>query len=218
MLKIFQGWSARRHGCGTRRRCLFRGSIPFRHSRRYASGHSKAETLACQRPASQELHTHRSPMCCLWRVRRLGRARVRAGELGATQSYLCNVRKYPQYVAWACELTVILSWCRPSPARRNKAKVQDVASPPQSPVIASADTSVVVSESTAVVSEPSPASIRRKRAREDDVEEGEGRAHTRARIESYVAPEGELTGLVGWFLNPIKTFMRGFQEGLSSSN
>lgn len=74
---------------------------------------------------------------------------------------------------------------------------------------------MVSSESANVTSPPSVA--RRKRAREDEAE-GDERVTVRARTEAYTAPEGNATGLIDWFLNPIKTFIRGFREGLSSSS
>ncbi|EMD39257.1 hypothetical protein CERSUDRAFT_112914 [Gelatoporia subvermispora B] len=59
---------------------------------------------------------------------------------------------------------------------------------------------------------PSPA----KRAREDSEEEEDSR-RVRPRTEMYESPEGDAPGFLDWLLFPIRSFVRGFKEGMSST-
>ncbi|OCH91526.1 hypothetical protein OBBRIDRAFT_523114 [Obba rivulosa] len=55
-----------------------------------------------------------------------------------------------------------------------------------------------------------------KRTREDSEDEVDER-RVRPRTEAYESPEGDAPGLLDWLLLPIRTFVRGFKEGMSSS-
>ncbi|KAI6041315.1 hypothetical protein EDC04DRAFT_2985934, partial [Pisolithus marmoratus] len=72
------------------------------------------------------------------------------------------------------------------------------------------DAALVVDSPTAQTGE--------KRAREEGtgaVEE-DGRPSNRPRMEDYSPPEREPPGPWGWFMQPLKAFVRGFREGLGS--
>ncbi|KAI6113014.1 hypothetical protein F5141DRAFT_1110965 [Pisolithus sp. B1] len=56
-----------------------------------------------------------------------------------------------------------------------------------------------------------------KRAREQETEVAEdGRPSNRPRSEDYKPPEREPPGPWGWFMQPVKAFIRGFREGLGT--
>lgn len=74
-----------------------------------------------------------------------------------------------------------------------------------------------------MVTESSPAAVKvgAKRAREEEPEEGEvveeERPTNRPRTEVYAPPERDAPSLLGWFMQPLKEFARGFREGLGST-
>lgn len=55
-----------------------------------------------------------------------------------------------------------------------------------------------------------------KRTREDSEDDNDER-RVRPRTETYESPQGDAPGLLDWLLLPIRTFVRGFKEGMSSS-
>jgi hypothetical protein len=57
--------------------------------------------------------------------------------------------------------------------------------------------------------------IGEKRPREEE-ETLEDRPVNRPRTETYQAPEYEAPGPWGWFMQPLKAFVRGFREGLGT--
>ncbi|KAG1880538.1 hypothetical protein C8R48DRAFT_684464 [Suillus tomentosus] len=60
-----------------------------------------------------------------------------------------------------------------------------------------------------------PYRIGEKRAR-DEEDAGEDRPMNRPRTVAYQVPENEAPGPWGWFIQPLKAFVRGFREGLGT--
>ncbi|KAH7890863.1 hypothetical protein F5I97DRAFT_1839379 [Phlebopus sp. FC_14] len=75
----------------------------------------------------------------------------------------------------------------------------------------------ISTEVTAVADSP-PAKTGVKRGREEDEEEtpDNDRPSNRPRVEGYKPPEGEAPGPWGWFMQPLRAFIRGFREGLGT--
>lgn len=81
------------------------------------------------------------------------------------------------------------------------------------------------STETTAVTDSSPAAVKvgLKRSREEEREDEEEaavadeRSTNRARTETYKPPEGEAPSLLGWFVQPLREFARGFREGLGST-
>lgn len=92
---------------------------------------------------------------------------------------------------------------------------------PRSPTPVGENSSNNSTETTAIT-ESSPAAVKvgMKRSREEETEDGERevaadeRPANRARTETYKPPEGGPPSLLGWFIQPLKEFARGFREGL----
>lgn len=73
------------------------------------------------------------------------------------------------------------------------------------------------SASTDAINDVSLVRVGEKRPREDDEDEIlEDRRVNRPRTESYQVPEYEAPGPWGWFMQPLKAFVRGFREGLGN--
>ena len=91
------------------------------------------------------------------------------------------------------------------------AKVAVVETP--APSLTQPPPSVTDTDETAVATYvPSTPQKRTKRSRE---EEDEPERSVRARDTSYEPPQGENPGFVGWIADSIKSFFRGFREGLA---
>ncbi|KAF9073250.1 hypothetical protein BDP27DRAFT_1216203, partial [Rhodocollybia butyracea] len=92
-----------------------------------------------------------------------------------------------------------------------------IPSPTQS---AKAPTSVGSSTSTVIHTEEPVAKGVKRRLEDDDVDlpedDPDARPQNRPRTENYVAPNNEPPSVLGWFMMPFKSFMRGFKESLSS--
>lgn len=60
----------------------------------------------------------------------------------------------------------------------------------------------------------------KRRLEDDEVDlpedDPDARPQNRPRTENYVAPDKEPPSVLGWFMMPFKSFMRGFKESLSS--
>jgi len=100
--------------------------------------------------------------------------------------------------------------CPKAVSRSTKSSAAKEARPP---------VSIASTEITVVASEGSPLTRKgEKRPREPDAEgEGDDERHVRARTETYDPPKGNVPGLWEWVMVPLKTFIRGFKEGLGTT-
>lgn len=85
--------------------------------------------------------------------------------------------------------------------------INEVHKPPTSS--SSAPTDVIA------INDNPPYRIGEKRAR-DEEDAGEDRPMNRPRTVAYQVPENEAPGPWGWFIQPLKAFVRGFREGLGT--
>lgn len=69
---------------------------------------------------------------------------------------------------------------------------------------------------TLVADEPAT-QVGTKRGREEETDAGDGdRPVNRLRTEDYRPADEEAPGPWGWFMQPLKAFIRGFREGLGT--
>ncbi|KAG6336029.1 hypothetical protein ID866_3064 [Astraeus odoratus] len=115
----------------------------------------------------------------------------------------------------------------PQPLSRSSSRLSNVF-PPSTPGVIATPTptgrvlrgptsSGSASTDAMLVTDSSTTQAGTKRAREDETDGPEGdRPSNRPRTEDYKPPEREAPGPWGWFMQPLKAFVRGFREGLGT--
>lgn len=99
-----------------------------------------------------------------------------------------------------------------SSMKQSITSLSSVTASPPAPSVASTDRTAFVPEASA-----SPTRKRTRSKLEEDALVIDDRPLQKPRTESYVPPAGDAAGILGWFLLPFVTFVRGFKEGMRTS-